>query len=164
VELERLLPHIGRLRGAPGRMEPFELAGLTLLDDSYNANPDSARAAVRVLAGTFARGRRVLVLGDMLELGPSAPELHHQLGCDAARAGIDRLVLVGDLTRATASGALEAGLGRSAVIHCDSAEAAIQCLGDLLAEGDVVLVKASRGMRLERVVRALVERHGKARP
>jgi UDP-N-acetylmuramoyl-tripeptide--D-alanyl-D-alanine ligase len=133
---------------------------MVLLDDTYNANPESARAAVRVLSGLHGEGRRVLVLGDMLELGASAPELHHAIGRDAADAGLDLLVLVGELTRATAAGALEGGMRPSRVVHIPSTDVALEQIDDLLAPSDVVLVKGSRRMGLERVVELLVSLHG----
>ena len=160
IELDRLLPTITRLEGEKRRMERRELGNLTLFDDTYNANPDSARAAVRVLAGLHGKGRRVLVLGDMLELGASAPELHHKIGCDAAHAGVDLLLLVGELTQATAAGALECGLAEEAVVHLGDAEAAAQDLPQLLRGGDTVLVKGSRGMGLERLVERVAELFG----
>jgi UDP-N-acetylmuramoyl-tripeptide--D-alanyl-D-alanine ligase len=163
IELDELLPAISRLQGSQRRMQRRELREMVLLDDTYNANPESARAAVRVLSGLHGEGRRVLVLGDMLELGASAPELHHAIGRDAAEAGIDLLVLVGELTRATAAGALEAGMRPTRVVHIESTELAVQQIDDLLAPSDTVLVKGSRRMGLERVVEHLVELHGKAR-
>ncbi len=154
--LKDLLGDIAKLSGARGRMERFDVPGLTVFDDSYNANPQSASAAVRVLAGLHPKGRRVLVLGDMLELGASAPELHHKIGFDAAKAGIDVLVLVGELTKAAAAGALEGGMQPGAVLHMERVEDALEAVPLLLGEGDMVLVKASRRMRLERLVRQLI--------
>ncbi len=160
--LEDLLPQVSRLRAGRRRMERLQLGPITVFDDSYNANPESARAAVRVLSGLHGSGRRVLVLGDMLELGAAAPELHHRIGRDAARAGLDLLFLVGDLTRATAAGALEAGLSERAVVHLASGDEARERLPGLVAAGDVVLVKGSRRMGLDRVVERLVEVFGAA--
>lgn len=159
-DLEQVLPGVGDLSGARGRMERFELKGRVVFDDSYNANPDSARAAVRVLAGLKGFQRRVLVLGDMLELGEFAAELHHQVGMEAARAGLELVICVGDLAKAAAAGALEGGLPPERVVHLDSPGEAMSQVPDLLQEGDVALVKASRALELERVVQALVERFG----
>ena len=141
-------------------MERIVLAGVTLFDDSYNSNPDSSRAAVRFLAGIHGHERRVLVLGEMLELGDFAAELHHALGLEAARGGIDLLVLVGELSRAVAAGALEGGMSSASVIHFDTTEQAEAALPGLVADGDVVLVKGSRAMALERVVARLVQERG----
>ncbi|MDF1798737.1 MAG: UDP-N-acetylmuramoyl-tripeptide--D-alanyl-D-alanine ligase [Planctomycetota bacterium] len=159
--LEDVLPGVAEISGQSGRLETFELEGLRLVDDSYNANPTSARAAVRVLAGMHGHDRRVLILGDMLELGEFAAELHHEVGRAAAEAGIDRLILIGDLTRAAAAGALEGGMGPSQVLHFASRDEAEAGLYNLVGVGDVVLVKGSRGMALERIVGALRTRFAK---
>ncbi len=158
--LEDVLPGVSTLRGGAQRMERIELGGLTLFDDSYNSNPESSRAAVRFLAGVHGHERRVLVLGDMLELGELAAELHHALGREAARAGIDLVVLVGELARAAAAGALEGGLPASAVLHLPTTADAEREVPALLTDGDVVLVKGSRGMALERVVRSIAQARG----
>ncbi len=162
VPLDDVLPAVGGLRGGSHRLERVELEGVTLFDDAYNSNPDSSRAAVRFLSGMHGFARRVLVLGDMLELGDLAAELHHALGVEAARGKIDLLVLVGELTRATAAGALEAGMPESAVVHLESTDTAVAAVPDLVADGDLVLVKGSRRMALERIVTALRESRGGA--
>ncbi len=158
LDLDRVLPAVSRLKPAQRRMERHELAGFTLIDDSYNANPESARASVRVLSGLHGHRRRVLVLGDMLELGEFAAELHKQIGEEAARSGIDVLVLVGELTRATAAGALEAGFPEGDVHHLASTDEALVRMSGLIGEGDVVLVKGSRRTGLDRLVTQLVGR------
>ncbi|MFT5287976.1 MAG: UDP-N-acetylmuramoyl-tripeptide--D-alanyl-D-alanine ligase [Planctomycetota bacterium] len=155
LTLEEVLPGVAQLHGSRQRMERVVLDGVTIFDDSYNANPDAARAAVRVLAGVHGHKRRVLVLGDMLELGDLAAELHHRVGREAAEAGIDRIVLVGELARAAAAGALEGGLSHQAVTHVPTTEEALSLVEELVQEGDVVLVKGSRRMRLERIVKHL---------
>lgn len=153
--LEQVLPAVSRLKTDRRRMERIELGGLTLFDDSYNANPESALASVRVLTGLHGYERRVLVLGEMLELGDLAAELHHRIGGAAARAGVDMLILVGDLTRATAAGAIDAGMAPGNVLHLSEIESALEVVPGLLRDGDVVLVKASRAARLDRIVSAL---------
>ncbi len=158
LELDEVLPAVRHLKPAQRRMERHELGGLTLIDDSYNANPESAAASVRVLSGMCGYRRRVLVLGDMLELGERAGELHKQLGEQAAQAGIDVLVLVGPLSRATAAGALEAGFPAAELHHLEDTEAAMRCIGGLVGEGDVLLVKGSRKTGLDRLVTQLVGR------
>lgn len=160
IPLVDVLPGVADLRDGPQRMERIALGDITVFDDTYNSNPDSLRAAVRVLAGLHGHQRRVLVLGDMLELGELAAELHHEIGREAAAAGIDRIVLVGELVKATAAGALEGGLPEEAVIHFDDVGAATDELAELLVAGDVILVKGSRRMRLERIVRALEQERG----
>jgi len=160
-ELEDLLPSLSHLTGGHRRMEQRDLGAITLFDDTYNANPESARAAVRVLAGLHGARRRVLVMGDMLELGPDAPELHHAIGREAAESGIELLVLVGEVTQATAAGALEAGMPPRAVRHLGTVDAAVDELAGQLRDGDVVLVKGSRAMGLEAVVEGLAQALGR---
>jgi UDP-N-acetylmuramoyl-tripeptide--D-alanyl-D-alanine ligase len=137
----------------PGRGQRMALAdGVTLIDDCYNANPMSMRAALEDLAATAERQqqrRRVAVLGDMLELGDSEREFHVQVGEQAGTIGVDLLVTVGP--RAAAMSDRFAGAVRSAN---DAVEAAA-LVPELLHPGDVVLVKGSRGVGLELVCRAL---------
>lgn len=156
IALDEVLPAISRLAPTRRRLERLQADRWTIIDDSYNANPESARASVRVLSGLHGHNRRVLVLGDMLELGALAAELHHAIGREAAAAGLDLIVLVGELTRASAAGALEGGLALERVVHVESTDAAIAALPALLQDGDVVLVKGSRRTGLDRLVTHLV--------
>lgn len=143
--------------GAPHRMVVLESAsGATFVDDSYNASPVSVRAALEFLAETpVAAGRRRLaVLGDMLELGPDEERLHREIGAFAAER-VDALLAVGPRARWMAEGAIAGGLDR--VIQADDAEHAALLLDRELAPGigDLVLVKGSRGMELERLVETI---------
>ena len=161
LELADVLPAVSRLSGGRQRMERLSLGDIEVYDDTYNANPESARAAVRVLAGLHGFARRVLVLGDMLELGPHAPELHHAIGRAAAELGVDLAVFVGDLARASAAGALDGGLDPGRVLHVQDVERAIEILPALLSAGDVVLFKGSRRTGLERIVEHLKARRAR---
>jgi UDP-N-acetylmuramoyl-tripeptide--D-alanyl-D-alanine ligase len=132
-----------------GRGERIELpGGLTLVDDCYNANPMSMRAALQDLAET-ADGRRVAVLGDMLELGPDAAAFHADIGREAGAAGVRLLVTVGPLAAEMA-----AGFDGETVACADAAAAAAEVPG-LVRDGDTVLVKGSQGVGLARVVEAV---------
>ena len=131
------------------RGERLELAdGVILVNDCYNANPMSMRAAIDDLAAT-APARRVAVLGDMLELGPQSPRLHREVGLYAAEQGLDLLVTVGPL-----AGEMRSEFEGESYAVAD-AGAAAELLQTLLATGDTVLVKGSRGVGLERVAEAL---------
>lgn len=139
------------------RMQVFTAAnGVTVVNDAYNANPTSMRAAIDTLGGMRPEGRRIAVLGDMRELGSLADLAHFRLGEEVARGSIDALVTIGELGRRIAEGALADGMDPAAVRVCDGAEEASEVLDDLLAPGDAVLVKASRSMGLERVVEGIV--------
>jgi UDP-N-acetylmuramoyl-tripeptide--D-alanyl-D-alanine ligase len=141
------------LKPASRRGEVVRLGGLTLLDDSYNSNPAAVEAAVAAL-GLAARGRRVAFLGDMLELGATGPELHRQTG-EAVAGKLDLLVSAGPLARHFLEGARAGGLAPEAVLGFDDSAAAAAAAPGLVREGDAVLVKGSRGARMEKVVDAL---------
>jgi len=130
-----------------------------IINDAYNANPASTRAALAVLSGLAGGRTRVAVLGDMLELGPRAEAGHREVGEAAARHA-DYLVAVGDLSRYTAEGALAAGLPPERVFWCADREQAAGVLQDLLRGDELVLVKGSRGMRMEEIVARLTAFEG----
>ncbi|MBS1870611.1 MAG: UDP-N-acetylmuramoyl-tripeptide--D-alanyl-D-alanine ligase [Actinobacteria bacterium] len=130
--------------------------GVTVIDDCYNANPMSMRAALDDLAATAGEGRRVAVLGDMLELGPDELRFHAEIGAHAAAQGVDLLVAVGERSRATAE---TFGAAGEAQLVADAAQAAA-LVPKLVRAGDTVLVKASRGVGLERVAEALLDEAG----
>ena len=117
----------------------------TLLNDSYNAAPDSMKASLQVLA--YATGRKVAILGDMLELGPHEVAFHEEVGRFAASLGLDTLVAVGHRSEALARAARESGLGN--VFTFEEAAQVRPRLGELVLPGDTVLLKASRGMHLD---------------
>ncbi len=127
--------------------------GVTVIDDCYNANPMSMRAALDDLAATAGGGRSVAVLGDMLELGPDEARFHAEIGAHAATLGVGLLVAVGPRSREIADAFGDAG---EAVLAEDAARAA-QLVPGLVEPGDTVLVKASRGVGLERVTEALTD-------
>ena len=129
-------------------------AGITILDDTYNANPQSMRAAISVLSDSQG-SYKAAVLGDMLELGPFAPALHSGVGEYLATAGIDCLVAVGDLAKYMAQGAQEAGVPQ--VYYCGSREEAKAMLSRVVQPDSTILVKASRGMKLEEITAKLLE-------
>ena len=126
--------------------------GFLLIDDSYNSNPDAVDKALES-AAAMSGSRRVAVLGDMLELGPEAPRFHREAGERAARLGFSPVVAVGELSRELAAGA--AAAGAQAVWLADAAAAADWAAGEV-HRGDVVLVKGSRGVKLDGVVRRLL--------
>ncbi|MFI1722310.1 UDP-N-acetylmuramoyl-tripeptide--D-alanyl-D-alanine ligase [Streptomyces sp. NPDC020489] len=148
VPLDRATAALATASLSPWRMEPRDLAcGAVLLNDSYNANPDSTRAALDALAAVEG-GRRIAVLGEMLELGEDSAAEHHAVGAYAA-ARADLVVAVGEAARPIADGA-----GEGAMVLADNATA-VDWLRGHLTRDDVVLVKASRGARLDEVAAAL---------
>ena len=136
-----------------GRLQLRQIGGLIVLDDTYNANPDSMTAALRTLAGSPVAGRRIAVLGRMAELGELAGESHALVGAEAARCGIDFLIVVGDETASAERAARAAGLRNTRLVV--DAEAAVECLRGFYKPGDVLLVKGSRSAHMERVIELL---------
>ena len=121
---------------------------ITIINDTYNANPVSVMAALDVL-GTVS-GRKVAILGDMGELGEQAEALHYETGAHAAQAKADVVIAIGELAHAIYEGAKTAGAGE--VYHYPSQELLWEDLNKLLQKGDTVLVKASHAMALEKTV------------
>jgi UDP-N-acetylmuramyl pentapeptide synthase len=136
------------------RMDMRTVAGATVLLDAYNANPESMLAALRTLAG-LPGGRRIAVLGRMLELGADAPRLHEEVGAAAARLGVEVVVALMDDTGGYAAGAGRGGCPR--VVSAGSHREAAEVLAAELKAGDLVLLKGSRGARVECVLDSLAE-------
>jgi len=160
VPLADIAVKAGDLRAASHRGEVVRLAGgVTIIDDSYNANPTATRRALDVLASAAAK-RRIAVIGEMLELGEHATSLHEDVGRAAALAGIDHLITVGGpAAEALADAAVAAGMAAASVRHFATSDEAAEATAALVEEGDVVLVKGSRGVKTDRVVdRLKVER------
>ena len=131
-------------------------AGVTVVDDAYNANPDSMRASLATFAALDVPGRHIAVLGDMGELGAFAPECHDRVGAIAGQSGLDRLICVGELSEHIALAATDAGMPCASVCHVSTVEAALAELESLVEPGDAVLVKASHFMEFDRIVERLV--------
>jgi UDP-N-acetylmuramoyl-tripeptide--D-alanyl-D-alanine ligase len=156
LPLAEIARGLGAVRPVAGRCVWRQAGDVTILDDTYNASPVSVRAALDTVAG-HRRGRRVvIVLGDMLELGAITDEAHREVGRQVAALPADELVGVGRAMQATVEAARAAGLGEAR--HLMTFEDTVAHLLKRLVAGDLVLVKGSRGMRMERVVDALVAR------
>lgn len=132
------------------RQRVKKLAGITVIEDCYNASPDSMRASLALLGQNFGGARKAAVLADMLELGARSAQMHRQVGRDAAAEGIDALFCYGEQARLIAEGAREAGCKE--VFSFDEKDQLAEALCRWLAPGDCILVKGSRGMKLEEVL------------
>ena len=148
VSIEEGAEGLKKVELTGSRLRKIEGKNVRIIDDTYNANPFSMMSAIDVLVRSDAV-RRVAVLGDMFELGTDEKELHRKVGEHASAAGVDELITIGDLAENIAEG----GGGR----HFASKEAFIEVIGDYIRPGDLVLVKASRGMHLEEIVDELRE-------
>ena len=134
------------------RMQACEVEGVHWINDAYNANPDSMRAALQALALWPCVGRRVAVLGDMLELGAESERWHRELGVEAARQKLDLLITVGSMAEFIAGEARANGMQTGSIVICETVTQAAAALRARIQPNDCVLVKASRGMKLEPLV------------
>ena len=148
---------VSRFEPGSQRAQWVKLGDVLLLDDSYNANEASTRAAIDMAAARARREERRLVIlaGEMLELGAAAPESHARVGRAAAESGAERLVFVGAQAATMVTAAVDAGMAPEAIAAFDDSEAAAAWAGDHVQAHDLVLIKGSRGVRMERARAAL---------
>jgi len=153
---EAIIESLAHSDGPEMRLQLIAAGPIALLNDAYNANPSSVRAALETLAALDTTGRRVAILGEMRELGASSDRYHREIGALVATLGkIDRLMCVGEAARHIAEGAIGAGFPSGAVSQFIDAPAAADCAPAMLAAGDLVLLKASRSIQMERVAAAI---------
>jgi UDP-N-acetylmuramoyl-tripeptide--D-alanyl-D-alanine ligase len=153
--LPEIASGLSRVHAAKMRQEILMIGGILVIDDSYNASPQSMAAAFEVLAQVGGHRRRVLALGEMRELGPRSPDFHRRVGQQAAELSPAFLLAVGPNGRLYLDGAAAAGLPAAAMAYAETADAAVPVLQRSLRPGDVVLIKGSRTIEMERVVQSL---------
>ncbi|OFX13123.1 MAG: hypothetical protein A2V59_09680 [Armatimonadetes bacterium RBG_19FT_COMBO_69_19] len=157
LDVEAAAEGLAAYRPPKMRLQPVPLGDVLVINDAYNASPASMEAAFDVLEA-LAHGRRtVAVLGEMKELGPESPRLHREVGVSLARRRAALLVAVEQGGRQIAEGAAAGGMPPEAIIHLPSVDAASERVRGLIRPGDVVLVKGSRALGMERIVDAIVE-------
>lgn len=152
LPLEEIAEALGVAKLTGGRLQTRHIRGIEFLDDTYNANPESMRAALRTIARMPTKGRRVVVLGRMAELGEHEEREHRGLGAAVAEVGMDVLVAVGETVGAWIAEGADGGV--SEVVTANSPGAAADALKGIVETGDVVLVKGSRSAGMERVIEA----------
>ncbi len=152
VDLDAAVKAIAALKAGDKRGQVIGIAGATILNDSYNSNPEALRSMIRTLAARPAKGRRILVAGEMLEMGEHGAELHIACGRAAAEAGLDLVIAVQGSAEYLATAACAGGVP---AVFLRDADTAGEWLAQNLRAGDVVLVKGSRGVHLERAIDAL---------
>jgi UDP-N-acetylmuramoyl-tripeptide--D-alanyl-D-alanine ligase len=157
VDLDEAVAALALLTPGDKRGQVIEIGGATILNDSYNSNPEALRSMIRTLSARPAEGRRILVAGEMLELGEQGPALHAACGHAAAEAGLDLVAGVQGNAEHLATAACAGGV---ASLFLPDADAAGRWLKQNLQPGDVVLVKGSRGVHLERAIDALKDTAG----
>lgn len=158
-ELGHIEEALGRLPRQDKRMEFIDApGGFSIINDAYNASPASMKAAVTALADLFTEGKKIAVLGDMLELGAIAESSHSCIGKLVGTLNIDCLVTVGERAALIAKAAAESGMPGESIATCRNNDEAWEKVRALVAPGDIVLFKASRRMRLEEIVNRLLEK------
>jgi UDP-N-acetylmuramoyl-tripeptide--D-alanyl-D-alanine ligase len=162
ARLEHIQQGLAKFEGVPGRMMARRLSGgAHIIDDSYNANPQSLKNALQSLARLKGRGRSIAILGDMGELGEISEEAHAEIGSLVAELGIDQLFAIGKHSRGLAEAAILRGMSRSKVRVESKLEVLAEEVAELVQCQDWILVKGSRSMQLERVVEALTSEESK---
>ncbi len=147
---------LGSFEPSPMRMRTTRVGRWTILNDAYNSNPGSLRASLETLESVAGGAVKVAALGDMLELGDDSARAHREAGRRAAALGVDHLLLYGREVRSLREGALEGGMPPSRVRLFVDKDSLVGALRELPVEEAVLLVKGSRGMRMEEVVESLV--------
>ncbi len=150
VPVEAAAKALYQFTGFNNRLQTIPMKKYTIIDDTYNASPDSMIAGVRVLSGYETKGRKIAVLGDMKELGPNSPKFHEQVGTAIAGEPIDELIFIGEMAQHIGAGAKAAGASYP-ILEKASNEAAAEYIHSILNEQDVVYLKASNSMHLKEI-------------
>lgn len=157
ISVEKIKAGLRGFKPPDMRMESFRLSnGMTIINDAYNANPESMKAAIETLHNMLCKSRKLLILGDMMELGEHTETGHYEVGKYAALSGINALITIGERSIRIEKGALENGLEE--VYHFQNNEEAKNKIMDILKPLDTVLIKGSRSIKLEEIVYFLRER------
>jgi UDP-N-acetylmuramoyl-tripeptide--D-alanyl-D-alanine ligase len=158
---EAIIQSLANAHGPDMRLQLSRVSGVTVLNDAYNANPNSTRAAIETLISLPSRGRRVAVLGDMLELGDHSHSYHDEIGELAGTSKLDLLVCVGKKAKRIASSARAAGFDKARIVIYPDATAAARLGVRRLRSGDLILLKGSRSVGLEAVAKAIAQQQGR---
>jgi UDP-N-acetylmuramoyl-tripeptide--D-alanyl-D-alanine ligase len=158
VDEQLIYESLSEATGPEWRLQLQKVGNVAVLNDAYNANPNSMRAALETVRDLPVTGRRLAILGDMRELGQSSERYHREIGQFAATCKLDSLYCVGPQATLIADAAESAGMDKSCVVHFADAGACANIAPRWLNDGDLVLLKASRAIRLETVANAIKER------
>ena len=157
---EDVLEGFERLRLSKMRFERHEWRGALIINDAYNANPESMRAAIETFSRVPVEGRRIAVLGEMRELGPHSRQAHHDAGRLIAQSGLDRVIVLDGEARTIAEAAVEHGIPADRTAACSGVAEAAALLRKELKPGDAVLIKGSRANEMERIIEKLTAPSG----
>ena len=151
IHLEDIKKGLEKFKNVAMRQQILKVKEITVIDDSYNASPDSVKSSIRVLRSLNSSGKNIVVMADMLELGEKSREIHKELGRYMALEGIDILITIGEMANYIHEGAEKTNQNIKA-IHCESNKEAYETLKDMISPFDKVLVKGSRGMHTDEIV------------
>jgi UDP-N-acetylmuramoyl-tripeptide--D-alanyl-D-alanine ligase len=160
IGIEDIKKGLESFTGVPGRMETIDLPGVTVINDSYNANPVSMHASLATLSSITSSNRKIAVLGDMLELGRKSQRFHTELGETVAHLHVDYLFLIGNFSSYVREGAVSAGMNSNNIILCKDIKTLTDKLKEKMDDGDAILLKGSRKMRMEKVIELLQQDEG----
>lgn len=158
IPFERIKEGLANLQLTGMRLEVIDTPQFKIINDAYNANPASMKEALAVLGQLAQDSPSIAVLGNMFELGEREAAGHWEVGEAAASVGISSLITVGDLARNIGDGARSRGMSAEQIYHCNNNLECVEVIGQIAQKGDVILVKGSRGMKMEEIVKALKQR------
>ena len=162
IDCKTIAEGLAAFRPVRGRMQMIKLQnGAFVIDDSYNANPASVREALMTLKDLKTHHNGYVFLGDMLELGAAADEMHRKIGMLMATIGVNAVFLQGDFSEITAAGAMEGGMSPQNIFFLSDEENGIAYLKKNLKKGDWILVKGSRRMKMEKIVAQICDLFGR---
>jgi len=153
MDLDTIKRRLASFKSLPMRMNVGSIKGVTFINDAYNASPLSAKCAIEFLTGWSTKAKKILVMGDMLELGRRCVMFHRDVGELAARLSIDRIITVGRLSKHINSTAQANGIKKEFLWQCKNTDEAASVLSKICKRGDIVLVKGSRAMAMEGVIK-----------
>jgi UDP-N-acetylmuramoyl-tripeptide--D-alanyl-D-alanine ligase len=163
VHMVEVAEGLHKLEPLPGRMRILKgIKNTIIIDDSYNSSPQACERAVETLAGLSLMGKKYAVLGDMLELGKLSEEEHQKIGMLVASLGIDYLITVGELARDIARGAKSSGMSEDQIFEFNDTSEAGRFVQRRMEEGDIILIKGSRGVHMESITREIMAEPEKA--
>ena len=157
LSLEEISARLKDYQPLPGRLNLLPgIKQTRIIDDSYNSSPFAVKAALEILAHLKCQGDKFAVLGDMLELGARTDKLHQEAGQKVASLGIDYLIAVGERSTETAKAAVEYGMNEDRVFTFDNSENAGRFIQDRIQQGDLILIKGSRGIKMDKIVKEIM--------
>lgn len=160
IPKSKIAEALGEFKGSHHRMEVKQVGNFKIAADCYNANPSSTKMALQTIAKMQCSGRKIAVLGDMLELGEQSHQRHSEIGNHISELGFDLILTIGEAAEHIGLRAIERGMSAHSVKHFDNNESINSFISEVIGFGDIVLVKASRGLKLDQVVEQLEKIEG----